>query len=1370
MGSETLECMSSTEETSQNKLQESRPEGFKVGPFTIVKSPLQNPEYLPKVGTSFFAFLEDPVYEAEVIKIIIKEFEEKFPNESITVDELLEFKYANLHPKPIFNYLLKELEKKYPEAEMLILKDICFTILLNSHVVQKLTYTVEDAHRLIATFHNYLALSNGTIFFKYSIDDKATLIARQHLFSPLLCSYINYLFESRLFITENTINYHWLIFVGYLLGHFDPTNPRVRENKAYFTHYLKDLDFSMHPWILQILKIHEHDYADEMQQERGIERPSGLEKLKQFWRKYFVNAWVAQVISENQGKTHLSTYDLNIARNNLSTTQPVAQSMEHAQKLDKSRLVAQGDTGSQYLTDFEAGVHHQGVQLNQNKKKLQKEIVAVFASYGIKIPDIFKKQGILPTDWHRLVQKSGLIFNCVRRHASAIFSAVKQEKFTGMEPSGINTAELIERLWSEIQDILEEGSADGTEDSTITKRLFGSEFQTITSFEKLMLLLYVLLTLTQGSKNKPFSEARLMTIQLISEALNGLLSGHEEINREETVQIDMSVVKIDLGSSDQQGLYQKAQDRLLNLDPSLGIVSNETKEAQEIITRIYETMSRVLPIFYQIPENKNQSLYEFTNFYHSMQDAGIILATLIINVWLKESFVTNKQIPALFYLLSVVTTYYFGLTAHLQVYKLRSGIMTRADFLRISPMRIENEKLVEKADHYREEYERSLFKWMWLMFMVYVISFGLISLTDSDFVNNFGEALAQIADDLFPGLQVPDFLSSLSSYELSAITGQPELPPLPEFMDTESLARQKHSAIGRVFQMPSDSVYYSFAWFRNDNRLFNQTQEHMSNFSGHISQVPDIDEKTHLPGPGELVYEINNPGSHIYPPEEFKFTHIYLVGTQTPRVDQFGTLIFFEDANGENGFPKKLLVVAERITPDPVDFAPPELSHLPIYDYGYQLNPTSTIYENWQEIRVGAIILNDGLSGDTELQVAHAQMFSELEHLITYLNDSDDFDIAQKKNFFQDIASQIITKYVFWLQNYIWSSRVYSLQFPLSKVLAMRDENPLFKTLRAITEDQHGFHCQLAQEVLRDFFGSVGVDVLTRFGARAKDYQGILGFRITHTNGIVILPNGKTLTLDLTPKTPNPGEDLSSLDDFTPDVGELLRQLQDPNTLDLLRPWLIGGSAAVVVGGVYYRNRKRKGKHSPRRKRKSGDVYMNPLARFEQEYERLVRKYSSEEIQHIQKLITHIMMYVDDLSNPDTDIAKSVDSGVGIDGVKNGNSPKLNAVEKQFITTLINNDVASMVRAFMPSRIVDKKPNLPPEAPNVNTVAQFAKSFDVLSDSRKKKIAEVLDFTLTRLTELRKADSLDPELKQKLRTVKDLLVLIRRHIVQQIKR
>jgi len=240
--------------------------------------------------------------------------------------------------------------------------------------------------------------------------------------------------------------------------------------------------------------------------------------------------------------------------------------------------------------------------------------------------------------------------------------------------------------------------------------------------------------------------------------------------------------------------------------------------------------------------------------------------------------------------------------------------------------------------------------------------------------------------------------------------------------------------------------------------------------------------------------------------------------------------------------------------------------------------------------------LNAQLAGDPALQALHSQMISEANQLVSnfYAGQLDNDQMLYR---YSDLA----TRYSISFAQYVNTNRVYSLEY----------EEPgldgSFDILRGIAnQPRAGYYCSVGNISFQDYMLSIDIHVLAKPGAGLRNYEGELLSRIGHLNSAVLLPNGEMLFTDMTPIRPNPGEDLSALDEVAP----------NKRTNPLETAAKVGG-ALVITSSVYVAGRE------VRRRRKRA---------FESRIDGFLPE-NKDEAATILAALEHILMYVLEISD-----------------------------------------------------------------------------------------------------------------------------------------
>lgn len=236
--------------------------------------------------------------------------------------------------------------------------------------------------------------------------------------------------------------------------------------------------------------------------------------------------------------------------------------------------------------------------------------------------------------------------------------------------------------------------------------------------------------------------------------------------------------------------------------------------------------------------------------------------------------------------------------------------------------------------------------------------------------------------------------------------------------------------------------------------------------------------------PEQLVYKPLAGFNSLYPPNGWKFAHIYQVGGDGPVTNELGGIFW----NGQ--IPKEVVLVAERIKPSEL------VSGFQVYEglspFGvYQ--PNANIDE--------AIVLNKELSADPDLQDIHSRL---LQDIFIYQSSGN-------KNP-TEISNQILED-LNLLKDYVKTNRFYNFGFPLE-----HGRSKFNTVISLANQKEAGYQCSVAAASTYELLQSVGIIV----GSQPGSSQFIIGEKIvekdTHASNIIFLPDGRTVYLDITPE------------------------------------------------------------------------------------------------------------------------------------------------------------------------------------------------------------------------------------------------------------
>lgn len=404
---------------------------------------------------------------------------------------------------------------------------------------------------------------------------------------------------------------------------------------------------------------------------------------------------------------------------------------------------------------------------------------------------------------------------------------------------------------------------------------------------------------------------------------------------------------------------------------------------------------------------------------------------------------------------------------------------------------------------------------------------------------------------------------SLSLPRLNHEFGIGNLLKIPEEVSPESLRNVPYSIRAEVFfpdgQEPHDGSSLGFLPDELSVSGHDQLDLEGAAFEN-AYEVDSLDTATPVrSGTIHVVPSIIHP--LVMPFKDYEIIEVYQVGGGKPMVDSMGNLHY-----SKNNLPKELLLVQK-----------PLESRIQGYDtieeFSGRSLPQYNFWSDWNDTSANAYRINQQLGGDPELQSLHLGFIQEINQVVEHL-EQEIFSDSQAR----DEATNIMIHYAELLIEYTRNERTYSLRFDkqnneeLGGHLIELSQNP-----------DSGYYCSVAASLVTDFFESSGFFVLKSSGARAMYFDDYALTRLGHVINILWTPNGTPIYIDATPATPNPGEDLSMLENHIPSTQEIEAakvRLQVEKLLvkiqDLVKFVVIVGAIGVGGTGLWKLNKKTK--------------------------------------------------------------------------------------------------------------------------------------------------------------------------------------------------
>lgn len=674
-------------------------------------------------------------------------------------------------------------------------------------------------------------------------------------------------------------------------------------------------------------------------------------------------------------------------------------------------------------------------------------------------------------------------------------------------------------------------------------QMFGTDFPGLAPVEQCSLIIFSCLSLSSRSQ-KPEK-----AVYLISHKLQHILNRHSDFTDEELL---VQEADWHFSLDEQQDNVRSSRKRLAELNPEGGIISSQSEELEEEI----DARHQFLVALERVLKEKRTNTIGIIN---------LVVLLLVVMPGFATNLLGGNPFSIVFSSIGLINIpIAFNYLRSRKAYK-----KTKDDLRELKLLGEEVEAEVEKIT---TKHTKRLNR-IKMMFVTALLASAL-------FLPSLGLGLKLVAPD---GIDSIPWLAFMNNEDLGTFQ-------IPDQLNQDGLRSLEHQLRGTIYHLPENfSGYYgepigyqAGSWLRPGGGEYSDSET--TPFTS-VQFVNELNAQTHEADANELVYEIEHIGNIVYPLDGYEIVKVYQVGGPQPEIGTSGNLYY----HGER--PERLLLVTRART----SHALSQNGEVRRID-----GVSGVIYvpwNGWEEKYQRALELNQQLAEDPALQTLHSQMLNEANTLVLAFN-AGQLNNEQMLHSYSDLA----TRYSILFAQYVNTNRVYSLLYEEPNLEGS------FSILRGIASQPNaGYYCSVGNISFQDFMLSIDIHVLSKPGAGVRNYDGELLSRIGHLNSAVLLPNGEMLFTDMTPYRPNPGEDLSALNEIPPDKNKA-------NPLETVAK--IGG-ALVIASGTYV-----VGKEIHRRRKRA----------FESRIDGFLPE-DELEADQVLKALEHVLLYILEVSN-----------------------------------------------------------------------------------------------------------------------------------------
>lgn len=943
-------------------------------------------------------------------------------------------------------------------------------------------------------------------------------ILPHHLINPLMAWFIDEVYENleqniRVQLKsqisdddEYREQIYLLMFLGKLLGKFD-------EDKAgEYIHFFRPFIRRDSPNYLKRIVERESSQGSVDSLHMVEERTS---RLKGFWHSFFVQAWMAKARLQYDGKGALTQSDQKIGSSKLDQDERSADSVSAAQRSAETTYYR---IGHEAYHPNRATQHYIAQELRlervalQNQRQVRTEMDQILCLYCPDHQKLIDSKGHAVGEWSTFRQKIPLLFD-----TAAKFGAPLLRKRLSLAERDSTLALFAHELLSVVQ-----------REQDITA-LFGPDILQLQPLEQICIVLFTALSIDSKRQN-----AR-MAVELCSRSLVPLLSQTQlcvEIADQSIEQHPQTPIEsIDWSSYRKRVMNakQKLQHAITREDGFLGSESGDLQDFYKQVDGWEAQWKAIVPSFDRVSSRFGDAfdiiillVYFFSNFVFGVGVNGIFFDL----VGAREI-----NIPITAFLFAIVAV--INIVSHLYSTK---EVLPRANIEKIS----RNISNIELAKYYQLSSE---------------LTTAIQNFQKKDQTKKYEKFFGPLFFIVAFALLTPVQLNSVLSDELDTQAGQfvsvgREFHSfVPDQVSTEALRSVPWSYRGDISQegaVPGSATavgYQSDTWIGAYDRNFSSpSMQELVN----TEFVDDLSQITYQPTDGEIMYGLVGTGTTIYPMDGFQIVRVFQIGGSAPQIGSAGELHF--DAKN---LPEKVVLVARELQPSESEESGRVL------EYAEMVGPQYAPWADWETKYQRSLQLNATLSGDLKLQSLHLAMINEADELVRMWQDN-----RINEDQLRDRYSQLGKRYLLQYVHYIQSTRMYSLLFSGTDI-------PGTTVLEDVSLDENkAFYCSVAAMSVRDFMQSIDIAVLLKPGSTLFAKDGHLYSRIGHMTALVLFPNTEMVNVDTTPGTPNPGEDLSSLEN--PQIPDgIYEQLQYPDEkMNKLVRLVVGATGILSLGGT----------------------------------------------------------------------------------------------------------------------------------------------------------------------------------------------------------
>ncbi len=840
--------------------------------------------------------------------------------------------------------------------------------------------------------------------------------------------------------------------------------------------------------------------------------------LKAYWEEYFVQTFVA---SE---RAHDLSYKevLSVSDRHKALMSIGSSSRGPADSHKQARRIDQQNLlrgrRSQVEQDFHLTTIGEQQQAAKTKKTLNEYTDELVRKYRPDHSTLFDTSGRPKDYWIPLEQAAPLVFSQFCEHADEI--------------SKSNLAPIANKLLGTL-----------TEKSFPIKQAFGSDFLHLDPTEQVALIIFSCLSL----QKPPHTDKRILqTIALISHSFQSTLQnffykGAEIQERSSGREQKSAPFSYTIFEKD----AQNARERLEELQPSDGIISTNNHELAEQIIRSYEIINEISP----------EILKPFPHFKRTEYLAAF---SLIIPIYFG-----SLDIQSILSAIALLSGVRFLNRKHMLegISKSVSESVVFDNEFR-SKLKIDYEKK-------QKEIQKKLYA---ILFSTLLLFPGLTAATIDitpkivgairDHFTNDGTGESETDQINEKDVRPPNIWENnpFDSDKNDKLSGSPELASPQTLKELPNIHRATVFHFPQELQTSLESNSRIGLWPHGmtsslPKDIYQELMELQQPIETHF--VPHIDKDTHKADVDEFVVKILEPTNITQPIDGWKIKKIYQVGGNKPVIQWDGSLSYSGIMMATP--PQELLLVLERDT----------FSHLP---FGLKKSetlkaPRYSPWERWDEISLQFLDILPRIQNDQKLQYLYTQFYEALNNLVIRHKEGS-LDEETLNALFSLSSLEHITK----IRQYM-SERTYSLLFK---------KNGLSPLEAIANQPEAGFYCAVANEAYAEITTSLGLVTFIRDSSKLRAYDNELFSRTYHRDTITILPNGDVFFTDMTPSIPQPGEDLSALEEVVPEGFEqqTLTKEQQEKILFILSS-IFGIFAVNLIKGRFF-DKKVRSQRAPR--------------------------------------------------------------------------------------------------------------------------------------------------------------------------------------------